>query len=102
LVASAMKSAYRERARLEDRLHGAEEGTGTCGVAWVGHRLDRAMPDPAAKPDEIDEAIARAWRPRTVEELMAGVPVLQSWDQLAIPDLTDEEWEAFEVAMKDV
>jgi len=60
------------------------------------------MPDPAAKPDEIDEAIARAWRPRTVEELMAGVPVLQSWDQLAIPDLTDEEWEAFEVAMKDV
>jgi hypothetical protein len=60
------------------------------------------MPDPAPTPDAIDEAIAHAWRPQTVDELMAGVPVLESWDQLAIPDLTDEEWDAFEAAMKDV
>jgi len=59
------------------------------------------MPDPASKPDEIDEAIARAWRPRTLEELMAGVPVLESWDQLDIPDLTDEEREAFAKALDD-
>ena len=59
------------------------------------------MPDPASKPDQIDEAIARAWKPRTVDELMAGVPVITSLDQLAIPDLSDEEWEAFEAALKD-
>jgi len=57
------------------------------------------MPDPASKPDEIGEAIARAWRPRTLEELMAGVPVFESWDQLDIPDLTDEEREAFAKAL---
>jgi len=59
------------------------------------------MPDAAPKPDTIDEAIARAWRPRTLEELMAGVPVFESWDQLDIPDLTDEEREAFAKALDD-
>ncbi len=59
------------------------------------------MSDPASKPDEIDEAIAGAWKPRTVEELMAGVPVFKSWDQLDIPDLTDEEREAFAAALAD-
>jgi hypothetical protein len=59
------------------------------------------MPDAAPKPDEIDQAIARAWRPRTLEELMAGVPVFESWDQLDIPDLTDEEREAFAKALDD-
>jgi hypothetical protein len=67
----------------------------------TGRRLKRAMPDPAPKPDELDEATARFRTPRTLEELMAGVPVLESWDQLAIPDLTDEEAEAFEAALKD-
>jgi hypothetical protein len=57
------------------------------------------MPDAAPKPNEIDEAIARAWRPRTLDELMAGVPVLESWDQLDIPDLTDEERGAFATAL---
>jgi hypothetical protein len=32
---------------------------------------------------------------------MAGVPVLTSWGQFAIPDLTDEEADAFEAALKD-
>jgi hypothetical protein len=59
------------------------------------------MPDPAPEPDQIDEAIARAWKPRTLDELMVGVPVITSLDQLAIPNLTDEEWEAFEAALKD-
>jgi hypothetical protein len=30
---------------------------------------------------------------------MAGVPVLTSWDQLDIPDLTDEERKAFAAAL---
>lgn len=57
------------------------------------------MSDPAHKADAIDEAIARYWKPRTLEELMAGVPVLESWDQLDIPDLTDEERKAFATAL---
>jgi hypothetical protein len=59
------------------------------------------MPEPAPKPDAIDEAIARFRTPRTLEELTAGVPVLESWDQLDIPDLTDEEREAFAKALDD-
>jgi hypothetical protein len=57
------------------------------------------MSDPARRPDAIDEAIARSWKPRSLEELMAGVPVLESWDQLDIADLTDEEREAFATAL---
>jgi hypothetical protein len=57
------------------------------------------MSDPAPKPDAIDEAIARYRLPRTLEELMEGVPVLESWDQLDIPDLTDEERKAFADAL---
>ena len=59
------------------------------------------MSDPAPKPDAIDEANARFWKPRTLDELMAGVKPITSWDDLAIPDLTDEEWAVFEAALKD-
>jgi hypothetical protein len=31
---------------------------------------------------------------------MDGVPVLESWDQLDIPDLTDEERKAFAAALR--
>ncbi len=57
------------------------------------------MSEPAPKPEAIDEAIARYQTPRTLEELMKGVPVFDSWDQLDIPDLTDEEREAFAKAL---
>jgi hypothetical protein len=57
------------------------------------------MSEPATKPDAIEEANAQFWKPRTLEELMADVPVLESWDQLDIPDLTDEEREAFAAAL---
>ncbi len=32
---------------------------------------------------------------------MEGVPVLESWDQPDIPDLTDEERKAFAAALAD-
>jgi hypothetical protein len=32
---------------------------------------------------------------------MAGVPVITSVDDLAISELSDEEWEAFQAALKD-
>jgi hypothetical protein len=57
------------------------------------------MSDPAPKPDAIDEGIARYQTPCTLEELMNGVPVFESWDQLDIPDLTDEERKAFADAL---
>lgn len=59
------------------------------------------MSDSEPKPDPIDEGNAQFWKPRTLDELMAGVNPITSWDDLAIPDLTDEEWEAFEAALKD-
>ena len=71
------------------------------GVGMSGRRLVRAMSEPAPKPDPIDEAIARYETPRTLEELMKGVPVFESWDQLDIPDLTDEERKAFADALAD-
>jgi hypothetical protein len=59
------------------------------------------MEDRGHTADEIDQADARFRSPRTFDELMAGVPVLTSWDQLDIPDLTDEEREAFAAALAD-
>jgi hypothetical protein len=59
------------------------------------------MEDRARKPDAIDQEDARFRNPRTLDELMADVPVITSLDDLAIPDLTDEEWEAFQTALKD-
>jgi hypothetical protein len=59
------------------------------------------MSDPAPKPDELDEANTRFCRPRTLDELMAGVKPITSWDDLDIPDLTDEERAAFAAALAD-
>jgi len=59
------------------------------------------MPDPAAKPDAIDQADALFRNPPTLEELMEGVEPLTPENDLTIPDLTDEEWEAFVAALND-
>ena len=59
------------------------------------------MSDPVPKPDAIDEANADFWKSRTLAELTEGVKPITSWEDLAIPDLTDEEWEAFQAALKD-
>jgi hypothetical protein len=58
------------------------------------------MEDRTRKPDAIDEATARFWNPRTLDEILEDVRPITSWDDLAIPDLTDEEWQAFEAALK--
>lgn len=59
------------------------------------------MEERARTPDAIDEATARFWRPRTLDEIVARVRPIKSWDDLAIPGLTDEEWESFQAALKD-
>lgn len=56
------------------------------------------MKDRARKTDAT-RADAQCCKPRTLDELMADVPVIKSWDDLAIPDLTDEEAEAFAAAL---
>jgi hypothetical protein len=38
--------------------------------------------------------------PPSLDALMADLPPLSSVEDLAIPDLTDEEWEAFVEALK--
>lgn len=60
------------------------------------------MGDPATKPDAIDQADAqfRKSQPQ-LDELMAGVAPMTSWDDLDIPDLTDEEREEFAAALDD-
>ena len=63
---------------------------------------DHAIGDPAAKPDAIDQAgIQFRKSSRTLEELMAGKKPFTSWDDLDIPDLTDEERDAFAAALAD-
>ena len=59
------------------------------------------MPEPAwSKQNELEAAFARFDVPSpTLDELMAGVEPLASMDQLDIPDLTDEEREAFAQAL---
>jgi hypothetical protein len=57
------------------------------------------MADPAPKPDAIDRADAQFRKSHTLEELMAGVAPITSFDDLDIPDLTDEERKAFAAAL---
>jgi hypothetical protein len=57
--------------------------------------------DRARNPDPIDEATARFWKPRTLDEILADVRPITSWDDLDIPGLTDEEREAFARAVGD-
>jgi hypothetical protein len=59
----------------------------------------KPMPRPAPKPDPIEQANALFWKSSTLEELMAGVAPFKSWDDLDIPDLTDEEREAFAASL---
>jgi len=61
----------------------------------------KSVEDRARKPDAIDEATARFWNPRTLDEIMAHVQPIESWDDLDIPDLTDDEREAFAAALAD-
>lgn len=68
----------------------------TPGVPFV----DEAMGEPAPKPDAINQAVAEFPKPSpTIEELMADVEPITSWDDLDIADLTDEEREAFAAAL---
>lgn len=57
------------------------------------------MPDPAAKPDAIEQANALFWSPPTLEELVADLEPLSPDESFDIPDMTDEEWDEFIAAL---
>lgn len=57
------------------------------------------MADSAGKQDAIEHANTMFWNAPTLKELMADVMPIASWDDLDIPDLTDEEREAFAAAL---
>jgi hypothetical protein len=60
---------------------------------------DEPMEDRADKPDAIEQANALFWKPPALDEVMADVAPITSWDALDIPDLTDEERETFAAAL---
>jgi hypothetical protein len=60
------------------------------------------MGEPAKKPDAIDRADADFRKPSpSLDELLTGKKPFRSWDDLDIPDLTDEERDAFAAALAD-
>lgn len=59
------------------------------------------MPEPATSSDEIEEANSQFWNPPSLEEVMADVAPLAPEERFDIPDLTDEEWEAFMAALEE-
>lgn len=82
--------------------HGIRSGaaTGRGPRPVVDYVLaDEPMEDRARKPDAIDQANALFWKQPTLDEVMADVAPITSWDDLDIPDLTDEERETFATAL---
>lgn len=60
------------------------------------------MGEPAKKQDELDRADAEFRKPSlSLDELFAGKKPFTSWDDLDIPNLTDEERAAFAAALAD-
>lgn len=57
------------------------------------------MPDPAAKPDAIEQANVLFWNPPTLEELVADLEPLSPDESFDIPDMTDGDWDEFVAAL---
>jgi hypothetical protein len=77
---------------------------GSPRAAVDASRLSLTIPmgEPAKKPDAIDRADANFRKPSpSLDELLAGKKPFTSWDDLDIPDLTDEERDAFAAALAD-
>jgi hypothetical protein len=57
------------------------------------------MPEPATSNDHVEQANTQFWNPPSLEELMADVAPLEPNEHFDVPDLTDEEWDAFVAAL---
>ena len=51
--------------------------------------------EPTAGADAIDRASAAFWQPGDIAAEVLGAEPLTAEESFAIPDLTDDEWEAF-------
>ena len=58
-----------------------------------------AMSEPTASTDAVDRANAAFWAPADLDTLLTGAEPLREDESVAIPDLTDTEWEAFARAL---
>ncbi|MGH2880630.1 MAG: hypothetical protein ACRDK4_13630 [Solirubrobacteraceae bacterium] len=59
------------------------------------------MPEPAANNhDLIEHANLLFWNPPQLEDLMADVAPLDPGEHFDIPDLSDEDWDAFVAALE--
>ena len=54
-----------------------------------------------AGADAIDRASAAFWQPADLEAHVVGAEPLRDDESYAIPDLTDDEWEAFTRALRE-
>jgi hypothetical protein len=57
--------------------------------------LDGAMTKSARPADAIESANASFWKPVPLDEFLRDVDQIDSVDEFAIDDLTNNEWEAF-------
>ncbi len=56
--------------------------------------------EPTADADEIDRAGASCWQAAELDSQVRGAEPLTADESFAIPDLTDDEWEAFARALR--
>jgi hypothetical protein len=51
--------------------------------------------EPTSAPDAIDRADATYWHRQDLEQVVGGIKPLTADESFEIPDLTDDEWDAF-------
>lgn len=57
--------------------------------------------EPTIVPDSLDQAGAEFWSRHDLEEFMAGAEPFRADESFEIEDLTEEEWVAFERAIRE-
>lgn len=57
--------------------------------------------EPTVGADAIDRANATFWQHREMNPPVLGGEPLMADDSFAVPDLTDDEWEAFTAALRE-
>ena len=59
------------------------------------------MSEPSPTPDALDRANAAFWRARDLEQALQGAEPFRSDESFEITDLSDDEWAAFEAAIRE-
>lgn len=57
--------------------------------------------EPTAGADAIDRASAAFWQPGDIDAQVSGAEPLTADESFVIADLTDDDWEAFERALRE-